>query len=205
VSFATARLSAEPVTPADRPFLAALWSDERVVRTLGGPRSPGQVERTLGEEVRHWQVHGFGRWIIRRAGLPLGTVRLNTCQVRGRAEVELGYALLPGAWGQGYATEAGAGALSFARDVAALTEVIAGALKSNAASLAVMERLGFMRESQLDLPAGPHWLYRKNLAEALFRPNGAGGPWSSRPGPSRGSRPGWGGSSRTRTCRPRAA
>jgi RimJ/RimL family protein N-acetyltransferase len=115
VSFATARLSAEPVTPADLPFLAALWSDERVVRTLGGPRSPGQVERKLGAEVRHWQVHGFGRWIIRRAGLPMGTVKLATCQVRGRDEVELGYALVPGVWGQGYATEAGAGALSFAR------------------------------------------------------------------------------------------
>jgi RimJ/RimL family protein N-acetyltransferase len=165
VSFATARLSAEPVTAADLPFLAALWSDERVVRTLGGARSPGQVERKLDEEVRHWQVHGFGRWIVRRAGLPLGTVKLATCQVRGRDEVELGYALVPGAWGQGYATEAGAGALSFARDVAALTEVIAAALKSNAASLAVMERLGFMRESHIDLPAGPYWLYRKDLAE----------------------------------------
>jgi RimJ/RimL family protein N-acetyltransferase len=77
--------------------------------------------------------------------------------------VELGYALVSGAWGQGYATEAGA--LSFARDVAALTEVIAAALKSNAASLAVMERLGFMRESPLELPAGPYWLYREDLAE----------------------------------------
>ena len=38
--------------------------------------------------------------------------------------------------------------LSFARDVTALAEVIAAAPKSNAASLAVMERLGFMRESQ---------------------------------------------------------
>jgi [ribosomal protein S5]-alanine N-acetyltransferase len=80
--------------------------------------------------------------------------------------VELGYALVPGAWGRGYATEAGAGALSFGREITALTEVIAVALKSNAASLAVMERLGFARQSALDLPAGPHWLYRKDLAEA---------------------------------------
>jgi len=94
-------LSAEPVTSADLPFLAALWSDERVTRMLGGPRSAGQVERILDEAVRHRQVHGFGRWIIRRAGVPLGTVKLATCQVRGRDEVELGYALMPDAWGQG--------------------------------------------------------------------------------------------------------
>jgi [ribosomal protein S5]-alanine N-acetyltransferase len=166
VSFVTARLSAEPVTAADLSFLAALWSDEQVVRMLGGPRSVGQVERILDEAVRHWQVHGFGRWIIRRAGQPLGTVKLATCRVRDRDEVELGYALVPESWGQGSATEAGAGALSFARDVAALTEVVAFAQESNVASFAVMGRLGFVREAQFDLPAGPHWLYRKNLAAA---------------------------------------
>jgi hypothetical protein len=44
-----------------------------------------------------------------------------------------------------------------------LAEVVAFALKSNLPSLAVMERLGFRRQAHLDLPAGPHWLYRKNL------------------------------------------
>jgi [ribosomal protein S5]-alanine N-acetyltransferase len=161
--FATARLSAEPVTPGDLPFLVALWSDVRVVRMLGGPRSVEQVERILDEAVRHWEAYGFGRWVIRRAGTPVGTVKLATCRVRDHEEVELGYALVPDAWGHGYATEAGAAALSFAKDVAALSEVVAFALKSNAASFAVMGRLGFRREAHIDRPAGPHWLYRKHL------------------------------------------
>jgi len=42
-----------------------------------------------------------------------------------------------------------------------------------------MERLGFMREGQFDLPAGPHWLYRKDLAEERRRDH------SSRPPPDR--------------------
>ena len=160
-SFATARLSVDPIAAADLPFLVALWSDTRVVRMLSGPRSVEQVERMLDEAIRHWQVHGFGRWVIRRAGVPLGTVKLAACRVLGRDEVELGYALVPGAWGHGYATEASGGALSFARNVAALSEVVAFALKVNAASLAVMERLGFIRQAQIDRPRGPHWLYRK--------------------------------------------
>lgn len=147
----------------DLPFLLALWSDQRVARTLGGPRSDEQIRCVLGEAIQHWQVHGFGRWIIRCDGVPLGTVKLAYCRVLGREEVELGYALVPGAWGHGYATEAGAGALSFAKDVTALAEVVAFALKSNLPSLAVMERLGLRRQVHLDLPAGPHWLYRKNL------------------------------------------
>jgi RimJ/RimL family protein N-acetyltransferase len=119
----------------------------------------------LDEAIRHWQARGFGRWVIRRADMPVGTVKLATCPVLGHGEVELGYALVPGAWGHGYATEAGAGALSFAQDVAALREVVAFALKSNAPSFAVLDRLGFTREAHLDRPAGPHWLYRKNLTE----------------------------------------
>jgi RimJ/RimL family protein N-acetyltransferase len=166
-SFTTARLSVDPVTAADLPFLVGLWSDTRVVRMLGGPRSVEQVERMLDDAIRHWQVHGFGRWVIRRAGVPLGTVKLATCHVLGRDEVELGYALVPGAWGHGYATEASDGALSFATNVAALSEVVAFALKFNAASLAVMERLGFIRQAQIDRPRGPHWLYRKILAEGV--------------------------------------
>jgi len=162
-SFTTARLSAEPVTPASLPFLLALWSDNQVAATLGGPRSAEQTERILGEDVRHWLMHGFGRWILRCDGTPIGNVKLARCHLRGRTETELGYALLPSAWGQGYATEAGAGALTFAKETAGLAEVIAFALESNAPSFAVMERLGFHPEARLDLPSGPHRLYRKAL------------------------------------------
>ncbi len=108
-------------------------------------------------------MYGFGRWILRCDGTPIGHVKLARCDLLGRAEVELGYALVPSAWGQGYATEAGAGALNFAAEAAGLTEVVAFALKSNAPSFAVMERLEFHPEANLDLPAGPHWLYRKTL------------------------------------------
>jgi RimJ/RimL family protein N-acetyltransferase len=68
-SFATARSSADPVTPDDLPFWVALWSDARVVRMLDGPRSVEQVERILDEAIRHWQAYGFGRWVIRRDDL----------------------------------------------------------------------------------------------------------------------------------------
>jgi len=60
----TARLSAEPVAPADLSFLLALWSDNRVAKSLGGPRSVGQADRVLGIDVRHWVIYGFGRWIL---------------------------------------------------------------------------------------------------------------------------------------------
>jgi hypothetical protein len=61
--------------------------------------------------------HGFGRWVVRRDGIAVGTVKLARCDVLRRPEVELGYALVPAAWGQGYATGAGAGHLGDGRSV----------------------------------------------------------------------------------------
>jgi RimJ/RimL family protein N-acetyltransferase len=145
------------------PFLLALWSDERVARTLGGVRDAEKVERVLQEAVTHWATWGFGRWLLRRDGVAVGTVKLARCFVFGRVEVELGYALMPDVWGCGYATEASAGALSYARDVVGISDVVAFALLSNAPSFAVMERLGFVREAQMERPAGRHLMYRKVL------------------------------------------
>jgi RimJ/RimL family protein N-acetyltransferase len=161
--FATARLTAQPVTEADLPFLLALWSDRRVTAMTGGPRTAEQTGAAVADSVQHWQAHGFGRWIIRRDSTPVGTVKLARCQVLGRDEVELGYALTPSAWRHGYATEAATGVLSYAADVGGLAEVVAFALTANARSFAVMERLGFRFEAPLDRPAGQHQLYRKHL------------------------------------------
>lgn len=97
--FTTARLVAVPL--ADAPLFERLWGDERVGRTLGGTRHAQQVYEVVVAGVEHWKRHGFGRWVLRAGGQPVGTVKLAQWLARGRAEVELGYALLPEFWGQG--------------------------------------------------------------------------------------------------------
>lgn len=161
--FTTTRLCATPVSAADWPFFYRLWSDDRVARTLGGVRDRDQVQRVLAQAVTHWARYGFGRWLLRRDGEPIGTVKLARCTVAGQQEIELGYALVPGVWRQGYATEAGAGALAFASENARLESIVAFALVANGNSFAVMRRLGFTYERDLELPAGLHCLYRRNL------------------------------------------
>jgi RimJ/RimL family protein N-acetyltransferase len=170
--FTTTRLGATPVSAADWPFFYRLWSEERVARTLGGVRDRDQVQGALAQAVTHWARHGSGRWLLRRDSEPVGTVKLAHCTVAGQQEVELGYALVPEAWGQGYATDAGAGALAFAGQNARLTSVVAFALASNEGSFAVMRRLGFTYERDFDLPAGLHSLYRLMLPVVAGRPNG---------------------------------
>jgi len=66
----------------------------------------------------------------------------------GSDEVELGYHLLPHAWGKGYATEA---AIVLLRHVFAVTElnhISAVVLPDNHRSLGVVDRLGFEQRGQ---------------------------------------------------------
>ena len=159
-TFTTARLRAQPVTVDDLPLFQRLWGDERVGRTLGGVRDRAQVRQALVEASEHWRRRGFGRWVLHEGGHFVGTVKLAHCEIDGRPEIELGYAVVPECWGAGCATEASAGALDHARDVVGLREVVAFALVSNAASFGVLRRLGFRHERYLARPAGPHELHR---------------------------------------------
>lgn len=163
VGFVTERLTAEPVTLADAPVFERLWGDERVARTLGGVRNADAVHRSLADSVEHWAIHGFGRWLV-RCEEPVGNVKLEHCDVTGEPEVELGYALFPECWGLGYATEAARGALSVAEDLG-LGSVIAFALLDNQSSFAVMRRLGFVEERVIQLPVGPHSVWRVVLQD----------------------------------------
>lgn len=166
--FQTARLQARPVTLRDQAVFERLWADEQVGRTLGGVRRSGEVRANLAASVEHWSRHRFGRWLLHDDGQVVGTVKLARCEIAGRPEVELGYALFPACWGAGYATEAAVGALAYGRAVVGLREVVAFALTSNMASLAVMQRLGFRYEMDMELPAGPHALYRLDLRTARW-------------------------------------
>ena len=64
-------------------------------------------------------------------------------------ETELLFPIDPGAQGRGYATEGGRAALAFGFGRLALPEVAAFVLPENAASIAVLERLGMTRRPGL--------------------------------------------------------
>jgi RimJ/RimL family protein N-acetyltransferase len=62
---------------------------------------------------------------------------------RGSDAHELGYWLTPGAWGRGYATEAGVAMLDIAHRALGLRRVAAGHFLDNPASGNVLRKLGF--------------------------------------------------------------
>ena len=63
---------------------------------------------------------------------------------------------MPGAWGRGYATEAGLAALEYGLTEARLERVVGIAREANAASVRVLQKLG-MRSLGLAVYWGTRW------------------------------------------------
>lgn len=156
----TARLRGEPLTDAHYEELCRLLGDPRVGATLGGTRDPEQVRERLTAHTTHWRDHGFGMWLWRKGDYLVARGGLNCIRVDGVDEVEVGWAVVPELWSQGYATELGAASLRFAFEQAALDNIIAFTLPDNAASRRVMEKLGMAYEKDIVHIELPHVLYR---------------------------------------------
>jgi RimJ/RimL family protein N-acetyltransferase len=91
----------------------------------------------------HWDEHGYGLWAVeeRAGGRFVGRIGLSHHRLLPQ-DVEVGWALDPAVWGRGYATEGGAAALAHAFGELGVGRVVSIVHPENAASIAVMERLG---------------------------------------------------------------
>jgi len=92
----------------------------------------------------HWEAHGYGVWAVEEQAAPgrlIGRIGLSHHRLWPQ-DVEVGWALEPGMWGRGYATEGGRAALDHAFAAQGLELVVSIVHPENAASIAVMTRLG---------------------------------------------------------------
>src|SRR5262249_23709781 len=110
----------------------------------------------------HWRRYGFGKsiWSLKANGRFVGIAGLRKVVVEGQDEVEIGYAILPEFWRQGFATEIAMACANVAFTTPGLTELIAFTLPTNFASRRVMEKCGFVFERDIVWKDLPHVLYR---------------------------------------------
>ena len=155
-----------PPTEEDLEGLVGLFSDSRVVATLGGARTPLQVREILARWQALWRDRGLGPWVLRHpsSGVFLGYAGVAMASAGRPGEVELLYALLPQFWREGIATRASTSAIDFVfadeTQKGSITELIAYALVDNKASRGVIEKLGFAYERQIEHAGWPHAFYR---------------------------------------------
>ena len=140
----TRRLSIRPLTPADGADVYAVFAAPDVMR-FWNSAPPADLAKA-GE----WAAHladmqrrlGYAQWRVaeRATGRLVGIAGLQPLD--GGPDVELTYALVPEAWGRGYATEAAAATLGFAFGELGLERVVGIAKPENGASVAVLRKLG---------------------------------------------------------------
>jgi ribosomal-protein-alanine N-acetyltransferase len=164
--FERGSLRYERLGPHHAKELEALMLDPRVWRTLQDPSEPPptapDILRNIERKHAHWEIHGFGQWLLRDRsdGLAVGRGGLQYTQVTGAREVEIGWAVLPARWGCGFATELALTSVQVAFESLGLAEVIAYTQPDNLASRRVMEKAGMLYAGELIHEDMPHVLYR---------------------------------------------
>ena len=138
----TTRLRLEPIGPQHSGDLYRLHRDPAIAEWYGIWTEASAAE-TAHRFAAGWERDGVSKWIAydRSSGELIGRGGLSRVQVDGAERLELGWVVLGRFWGNGYATEIGRAALSFAFDELDADEVVAFTEPHNTRSRAVMERL----------------------------------------------------------------
>lgn len=166
----TPRLLIRPFTLDDAAFIVELLNDADWLRFIGDRqvRSASDACRYLRDgPIAMMERHGFSLWAVERrlqdlaigpgdgrdndvARTPIGMCGL--IRREGLTDVDLGYAFLPAARGQGLAVEAASAVLQHGLVTLGLPRIVAITDPANAASSAVLERIGMTFESEVLLP-----------------------------------------------------
>lgn len=138
----TDRLILRKPRRADVPELFVLYADPRVwgPDPLSRHDTIEQTDRMVDNWCAAWRRDGLGMWTA--YGADNTFVGIGGCFVRYGVAWNLGFRLLPGFWGQGYAQEISAAATTAARVLRADLPMTAYLLEGNERSRRVVERTG---------------------------------------------------------------
>jgi len=141
----TARLILRRFTLEDAGFMLGLLNEPSFIANIGdrGVRTIEQARQFLMQShLASYERHGYGHYLIelKDGRIPIGTCGLIYREALG--EVDVGYALLPAWWSQGYAFEAASAVMAYGRGPLGLKRIVAVVSPGNTASIRVLEKLG---------------------------------------------------------------
>ena len=160
----TERLTGDRMTRADAEALIPIVGDPGIPEETFPARfrGPGATRASVDRMARHWEEHGFGLWTAREraTGQVVGRAGVMRTVVAGEEAVEAGWFIARSRWGRGYAPELAAAAIRHAFDGLGLPEIVSFTMTTNAASQAVMRKLGFTLDREIEHAGLPHVLFR---------------------------------------------
>lgn len=151
----TERLRLRHLSGGDAPFLLELLNDAGFIRNIGdrGVRTLEQARQYIRTgPAASYEQHGFGLDLVesKQPARALGICGL--LRRDWHPDVEIGFAFMPAARGQGFAFEAGRAVMEFAIRSLQLSRIVALTALDNHGSMRVLEKLGFSFERTLLWP-----------------------------------------------------
>jgi ribosomal-protein-alanine N-acetyltransferase len=162
----TSRLCCERLQLGHANAIARIMLDPRIGEWLWPSPTPptmAELRRSLEGDIRHWERHGFGIWLLRDrlTGEPVGRGGLRWTEPNGEPEIEVSWAVVPERWGEGLATEMAEAATGAAFGPLDIEELIAFTQPHNVASRRVMEKTGFAYDFDFVYKELAHVMYRR--------------------------------------------
>ena len=153
----TERLILRPFRDADVEAYFAIHDTAEVRTSLHLPESIDRQEarKHMALWNGQWTLRNSGQWAVELAatGELIGRAGTHRPQRAGWPGLEVGWTFHPDHWGNGYATEAGRAAITWAFANHDVDELVSVILSENTASQAVATRLGFTwREDRILQP-----------------------------------------------------
>lgn len=142
----TDRLILRQMSVDDADFMLGLMNDPSWLRFIGdrGVRTREDARAyILKGPIDMYDRLGFGMYLteLKEEGVPIGICGLVKRDFL--ADVDIGFALLPAFWGQGYAYEAAAAVMERGKAVLGLKRIVAITNPENQSSIKLLEKLGF--------------------------------------------------------------
>ncbi|MEU8524451.1 MULTISPECIES: GNAT family N-acetyltransferase [Streptomyces] len=156
----TERLVLRASEARDRAAFVELFASPEVGTYVGGARPRDELERAMPE------VPGQrpGLFVIDLDGAMIGMITLDRRDAErpGRVrpeggETELGYMLLPEAWGRGYAAEASAAALDWFTATLPGEPVVLTTQTANTRAMRLATKLGFVEVARFEEYGAEQW------------------------------------------------
>ena len=149
------RLLVRRMAHGDARFLVELLNDPDFLRYIGdkGVRDEADARKYLDDgALRSYAERGYGMYLVetKESGDPIGMCGL--IRRDGLDAVDIGFAYLPDFRGLGYGFEAGAAVLAHAHDDLGLRRVVAVTSPDNAASMALLRKMGLRFDRMIRLP-----------------------------------------------------
>jgi RimJ/RimL family protein N-acetyltransferase len=152
----TERLILRRFTPGDAAFILRLLNEPSFIENIGdrGVRTLEHAERYLRDgPIESYERHGHGLWLVALKGTAQAIGMCGLLKRDQLPDVDLGYAFLPEFWSSGYAHESTSAVLGWAA-LRGIRRVLAIVSPGNAASIRLLEKLGFAFERATALKPG---------------------------------------------------